>query len=488
MEELAPARRELLLPPMRRRTPNRLLARRRGRKSPHSLSSSKSMSRPIMSSCPSIRSCRVGGSVAPRPDCEPPLARLLAPPRPPPPGPGASSVLSWRDMQRRTWALIRASGNCLLQMGHGKLMVCGGLGGGCGSAREIRNRFFCRVSFSCPAALEPLHFFPMLELTFEEDASDPSSDASLPLGLTNSSVALAFLPPNAEFGDAHGHGHTPGERTSSATATAAAVAGPAATAAPLPTSDGSSPPQRNLTIGVLQGEYEDSNGEDADCNSWGRGRGRLEAGGVTINVDGNNGEGSGFGVKTGSVGGVRRTTDGKRIITGSSGGSGGVSKHANATSTPTRGRRGSAIVLDRAASSLREDMMLKNKSDESTVCGKIRAWFKLVGIIPHGHHHRLVRGMGAFVGAFTLIVPLLMFQVFMLTTFVLHCTPLAVVIMGDPDGKVTKYCIHLELTNRCAHATEISVLSLRVLRKLTRPPVATRFFVPGAFSSNRPQG
>ena len=294
----------------------------------------------------------------------------------------------------------------------------------------------------------------MLELTFEEDASDPSLDASLPLGLTNSSVALAFLPPNAEeeFGDAHGHGpvgHTPGERTSSATATAAAVAGPAATAAPLPTSDGSSPPQRNLTIGVLQGEYEDSNGEDADCNSWGRGRGRLEAGGVTINVDGNNGEGSGFGVKTGSVGGVRRTTDGKRIITGSggsggssgrgSGGSGGVSKHANATSTPTRGRRGSAIVLDRAASSLREDMMLKNKSDESTVCGKIRAWFKLVGIIPHGHHHRLVRGMGAFVGAFTLIVPLLVFQVFMLTTFVLHCTPLAVMIMGDPDGKVTKY-------------------------------------------------
>ena len=281
----------------------------------------------------------------------------------------------------------------------------------------------------------------MLELTFEEDASDPSSDASLPLGLTNSSVALAFLPPNAEeeFGDAHGHGHTPGERTSSATATAAAVAGPAATAAPLPTSDGSSPPQRNLTIGVLQGEYEDSNGEDADCNSWGRGRGRLEAGGVTINVDGNNGEGSGFGVKTGSVGGVRRTTDGKRIITGSSGGSGGVSKHANATSTPTRGRRGSAIVLDRAASSLREDMMLKNKSDESTVCGKIRAWFKLVGIIPHGHHHRLVRGMGAFVGAFTLIVPLLMFQVFMLTTFVLHCTPLAVMIMAEPDGKVTKY-------------------------------------------------
>lgn len=83
--------------------------------------------------------------------------------------------------------------------------------------------------------------------------------------------------------------------------------------------------------------------------------------------------------------------------------------------------------------------MLKNKSDESTVCGKIRAWFKLVGIIPHGHHHRLVRGMGAFVGAFTLIVPLLVFQVFMLTTFVLHCTPLAVMIMGDPDGKVTKY-------------------------------------------------
>jgi hypothetical protein len=197
----------------------------------------------------------------------------------------------------------------------------------------------------------------MLELTFEEDASEPSSDASLPLGLTNSSVALAFLPPDAEeeFGGAHGH--TPGERTSSA------VAGPAATAAPLPTSD------RNLTIGVLQ----ESEGEEADASS------------------------------------------------------------------KVRGRRGvgSTIILDRAANLLREDMMLKNKSDESTVCGKIGAWFELVGI--SGNRHRLVRGVGAFVGAFTLIVPLLTFQAFMLATFVLHCTPLAVMITDEEDGKVTKY-------------------------------------------------
>lgn len=207
----------------------------------------------------------------------------------------------------------------------------------------------------------------MLELTFEEDASEPSSDASLPLGLTNSSVALAFLPPDAEeeFGGAHGH--TPGERTSSATATATAVAGPAATAAPLPTSDDSSSPQRNLTIGVLQ----ESEGEEADASS------------------------------------------------------------------KVRGRRGvSTMILDRAANLLREDMMLKNKSDESTVCGKIGAWFELVGI--SGNRHRLVRGVGAFVGAFTLIVPLLTFQAFMLATFVLHCTPLAVMITDEEDGKVTE--------------------------------------------------
>jgi hypothetical protein len=201
----------------------------------------------------------------------------------------------------------------------------------------------------------------MLELTFEEDASDPSSDASLPLGLTNSSVAQ-----EEEFGGAHGR--TPGERTSSATATATAFAGPAATAAPLPTSDDSSSPQRNLTIGVLQ----ESEGEEADASS------------------------------------------------------------------KVRGRRGvSTIILDRAANLLREEMMLKNKSDESTVCGKIGAWFELVGI--SGNRHRLVRGVGAFVGAFTLIVPLLTFQVFMLATFVLHCTPLAVMITDDEDGKVTKY-------------------------------------------------